>query len=161
MAQQSVSSVLWNRIKRLLPRTQDSTLLLLKGHLLIEEQLVEILFAHSHNRVHLEKARLTFAQKLRVAAALANLSGPGFPLFSSLEKLNAIRNRMAHHVEVRDIDRRIDEYLRTWAEAEFVAPNTRRERIRNLRNVLIVQTALLAGIARGFELSVQHLDKGN
>ena len=138
---------LWNRINRLLPRTQDPTLVLLKGHLLIEEQLFAIIAKHCRDASTLEEARLTFVQKLRVAQALSNsLSGQGFPLIQSLKKLNSIRNRMAHHAEIPDLDSRIDEYLRSWDPSGFVTPTTQRERTRYLRNTLIIHIGLLSGI---------------
>src|ERR1035437_3619166 len=143
----AVTNQLWNRIKRLLPRSHDPTLVLLKGHLLVEEQLFACIGAHCRDATKLEDARLTFAQKLRLAQALCGLQS----VAPSLEKLNALRNRMAHRVEIPDFDSRLDDYLKAWAEDEFVQPKTSRERTRNLRNTLIMQIAILAGMSGAAE----------
>ena len=143
---------LWIRIRRLLPRAHDPTLVLLKGHLLIEEQLFAYIATHCRQPKSLEKARLTFAQKLRLAQSL---SGAFTELVHPLEKLNAIRNKMAHHVEISDLDTRLDDYLKAWAGDEFVPPKTMRERTRHLRNCLIVQIAIIAGMSEGTQ-AVRH-----
>ena len=143
----TVTNKLWDRIKRLLPRSHDPTLVLLKGHLLVEEQLFAYIVAHCQDATKLEDARLTFAQKLRLAQALSG----DLSIAHSLEKLNALRNRMAHRVEVPDFDNRLDDYLKAWAEDEFVKAKTNRGRTRDLRNTLIVQIAMLAGMSRGVQ----------
>ena len=177
----AVTKQLWNRIKRLLPRSHDPTVVLLKGHLLVEEQLFACIASHCRDATKLEDARLTFAQKLRLAQALcgiqslaacrnsaiahekhANVPTKAVCAFQkhgyfdrllahSLEKLNALRNRMAHRVEVPDFDSRLDDYLKAWAEEEFVQRKTRRERTRDLRNTLIIQIAMLAGMSEAAE----------
>jgi hypothetical protein len=58
---------------------------------------------------------------------------------------------MAHRVEVPDFDSRLDDYLKAWAEEEFVQRKTRRERTRDLRNTLIIQIAMLAGMSEAAE----------
>jgi hypothetical protein len=149
-----VEDKLWNRVKRLLPRSHDPYLILLKGHLLIEEQLFAYISAHCRNTDKLEDARLTFAQKLRLAQAFSGGLTESH-VGRSLEKLNAIRNKMAHRAEVPDLDSRLDDYLKAWAEEEFVQPKTARERSRYLRNTLIFQIAMIGGMAD----SVTYLQK--
>jgi len=142
----------WNRIKRVLPRGNDPTLVILKGHLLIEEQLSRLIASHCCKPTRLEGARLSFAQQVKLADGLSGcLSGSGFPLLTSLEKLNAVRNRMAHHADVPDLNQRVDEYLRSWDAADFRPPSGQRERIRWLRNTLIIQIGLLSGFGRASE----------
>jgi hypothetical protein len=146
-----VKDELWNRVKRLLPPSHDPTLVLLKGHLLVEEQLFACIAAHCRDRTKLEDARLTFAQKLKLVQALfGRLS-----MAHSLERLNSLRNRMAHHVEIPDLDSRIDDYLKAWAEEDFVQPTTKRARTRVLRNSLIFQVAVLAGMSESTEYLMQ------
>ena len=49
-----------------LPQTDDMTLLILKGHLLIEEQLISILKDSVCYFDALDEARLTFYQRLKL-----------------------------------------------------------------------------------------------
>lgn len=140
---------LFARISRLLPRGHDPTLVLLKGHLLIEEQLIAYIATYCRKPKLLEDVRLTFAQKLRLARSL---SGDLTDQFCPLDKLNAIRNRMAHHAEISDLNSRLDDYLKTWAGDGFVPPKTMQERTRLLRSSLISQIAMIAGMSEGTRL---------
>ena len=56
------------RLTRLIKQCGDDlTLLLLRGHLLIEERLFEIIVKRTRNREMLEAGQLTFKQKCRMA----------------------------------------------------------------------------------------------
>jgi len=53
-----------------LPMTDDIIVIVLKGHLIIEEILNEILKSHCHDYSSIRDANLTFYQKVHVAKAL-------------------------------------------------------------------------------------------
>ncbi len=58
------------RYMRILPPTTDLTLLVLKGHLLIEEQLNLFLETELKHYSILKDARLTFLQKLKIVQSM-------------------------------------------------------------------------------------------
>jgi len=100
------------RFMKLIPKGGDETLITLKGHLLVEELLTEILIKRlgKHNPLGIEiSSRMMFNQKLNYCWSLIQneLSND---LWISLKKLNSIRNKMAHAVEPEGITSKIDSF---------------------------------------------------
>jgi hypothetical protein len=92
-----------SRFQRYLPKGRDVTLIILRGHLLVEEELNELLELLVHNPQHLQKARLSFAQRVRLVHALYPARGASEPLMVAIEKLNSLRNSLAHQLEPKDL----------------------------------------------------------
>jgi hypothetical protein len=98
---------------KLMPLGQDQVLTVLKGHLLIEELLTELL------KVNLEKSEnplgikigsnTMFAQKLNLYWAIAQ-NDLEFDVWIHLKELNAIRNKMAHTIETEGINEKIESF---------------------------------------------------
>lgn len=63
------------RFRRHLPRSNDLILIVLKGHLLMEEVLDGLIFEQLLNPAALDQVRLTLFERLRRARA----GGPGSP----------------------------------------------------------------------------------
>ncbi|WP_445364413.1 hypothetical protein ACJJIQ_09140 [Microbulbifer sp. ANSA003] len=99
-----------DRILELLPFGEDKALVILKGHLLIEELITEILkIKLQHNPLAINDRTLErwrFRQKLEIFWALAGSELPVF-VWQSIAKLNSIRNKMAHSLEPAEIDIKI------------------------------------------------------
>ncbi|MGX1170326.1 hypothetical protein AB7M16_006592 [Bradyrhizobium sp. USDA 372] len=89
-------------------RTEDGTLIVLKGHLVLEELIRAKVEAAVHDPTALRKANLTFFNLLCVARALY---GPlpdrahenPHDLWDVVEAWNTLRNRLAHRIEPTDI----------------------------------------------------------
>ena len=96
------------RVIRLIKQCGDDlTLLLLRGHLLIEERLFEIIVKRTRNREMLEAGQLTFKQKCRMAKSCFEESCEFInpqDFFKMANKLNDVRNRVAHRAEVPDLE---------------------------------------------------------
>lgn len=88
---------------------------LLKGHLLIEEALSEVLAQYVFHREHLAEARLTFAQKTQLARALC-LRKNTFGEWDLISAINSLRNDLAHRLNSSDRDKKLakvkDLYIR-------------------------------------------------
>src|SRR6266542_454222 len=97
----------YERYRGLMPKSQDITLLVLKGHLLLEEQLDFFLEEFARNPSLLQKARLTFLQKLRLMQAFTGLSMRD-ELSKFVEQANIVRNQLAHSAEVGELDLKVD-----------------------------------------------------
>jgi hypothetical protein len=101
----------FERFIRLLPAIDDPALVVLKGHLLIEELLNDIIENCCGLQQYVGEAKLTFIQKTMLTRALVgkNLKGvePDEP-WRSLEVSNSLRNQLAHHIEPKDLDKKID-----------------------------------------------------
>lgn len=90
-----------------MPQGDDLILIVLKGHLLIEEMLQEIIDISVANPAELENARFSFAHKLCLARALDHDHEPKRQMFLLIEKVNALRNQLAHNLEPADLERRV------------------------------------------------------
>ena len=88
----------------------DRVLVVLKGHLLVEELLREYIKARVTNHKYLDDARLTFHQCLCIARSLSN-NNDNSKLWKSIKLLNTLRNKLAHSLEPNDIDNKIDEFV--------------------------------------------------
>lgn len=98
----------FERFLRRLPPGRDMTLMVLKGHLLIEEQVRAIIDLHVEKPEAVRRAKLDDYQAICLAEAFLPL--PREPwLWVSVKKLNTLRNEIAHKIEPGDIDHRIDD----------------------------------------------------
>jgi len=87
------------RFRRHFPRrSNDFALVVLKGHLLMEESVNRLLAALLYRPEAIEGANLRFHQKLCLIRALAPVGPNGvvFRFADAAEKLNTMRNRLAH-----------------------------------------------------------------
>lgn len=104
---------LQDKIARNFPETDNLEYAILKCHLLVEYALERFIACMSFYRTDPDSIRLTFAQKLDVAAMLG-FGAHCKRTIPSVELLNRVRNQVAHRFT---IDRTvIDEIYRWWAE---------------------------------------------
>jgi hypothetical protein len=92
----------------------DVTLVVIKGHLLLEELLTEILGQHVIYPKYLQEARLGFHQKAVLARAYClrkDQAGEWDLIFA----LNALRNLLAHKLNAADRQTRIDRVKEIYA----------------------------------------------
>ncbi len=78
--------------------SDDAALIILKGHLVIEERITAVIEKFVFRPEHLDKARLTFAQKVNVARSMS-LDERGNSVWEMIEKLNALRNKLSHSLD--------------------------------------------------------------
>lgn len=97
------------RFKRHFPKGRDVTLIILKGHLLVEEQLNTLLAVAVAKPVALSKARLSFSQ--RVCLLTATHPHVSANEILALERLNSLRNLLAHQLEPAEVPRAICAFL--------------------------------------------------
>jgi hypothetical protein len=143
-----------DRFRRHFPRrSNDLTLIVLKGHLLMEEAVNRMLASFLLKPQAIEGAHLRFHQKLCLLRALAPVGAEGtvFRLFEAAEKLNILRNRLAHHVDHPQVEARAKDFLslleEPGAEAEFeLEPLARR-----LRRAITFACAGIEGVCEGIK----------
>lgn len=86
------------RFDKHFPKGRDLTLIILKSHLLVEEQMNELLALSLPNPDFIYRARLGFLQRLRVLQALRG-DAEFHALAEAIELLNETRNSLAHQLE--------------------------------------------------------------
>ncbi|AUL75382.1 hypothetical protein ATS72_017305 [Pseudoalteromonas sp. 13-15] len=83
---------------------------ILRSHLVIEEQLNQILEIIAFDYSSLCKAKLSFSQLVRIVQAF--LDDPCHPnLFPSIINLNKLRNMIAHNLEPSDLDKQLTKFI--------------------------------------------------
>ena len=96
--------------KKHMPQIDELDLIVLKGHLLIEEQIDGIIETKTNKYEALSNARLTFFQKASLVEALL-----GYPnidwLWENLRNLNGIRNELSHNLNSPKLVTKIDNFL--------------------------------------------------
>jgi hypothetical protein len=145
----------YERFKRLMPRSQDLTVILLKGHLLIEEILRAYLEGLTAHPTLLKDIRLTFYQCLRLVQAMS-VAQPDDPLWQLIEATNTLRNELSHRAEVDHLDLKADRLNRFFGDADFTASKTARERATRLRNTFAIALGLLSGRLEGHFVTMRH-----
>ena len=93
-----------------MPVQGDRLLSLLKGHLLIEELVRELVRQEIAAPDELKDANLTFDQVLCLARALTGDRCPSW-MWIAVRKLNTIRNHLAHKLEPKGFDDRVVEFI--------------------------------------------------
>lgn len=96
------------------PRTEEPLVVVLKGHLLAEEMLYALVERCVRDVEGVRAARLSFAQILSLAKAVSPYP-TDFWIWSSLTDLNLIRNRLAHGLDAKDTEQRIERLWRSIA----------------------------------------------
>src|SRR5690554_5207536 len=114
------------RFNKLIP-DKDIELIILKGHLLIEEILQDILEYFTKNRKYLLEINLTFYQKLYLCRSLVSFFHPH--IFDSIKLLNEIRNNLAHNLEPKDFNKKIDKLIGMFEKDMFFVKEVRKEEI--------------------------------
>jgi len=92
-----------DKLMALLPETDDLSLMALKGHLIIEESLNSLVKSHCSYPQYIVKARLSFAQLSNISKSLVNLPIHEH-VFPAIDKLNALRNNLAHNITSEKAD---------------------------------------------------------
>lgn len=121
----------------------DMELILLKGHLILEQMLNQILMAHGLDIKRIESMRLMYGKTLELVATLnSQYLKNEYP---HLKKINQIRNSIAHKLfpENYDVD------LKEWSCAVLgYTPKTINTK-RTYKSHVIKAFSLLAGKLQG------------
>jgi hypothetical protein len=100
-----------DRFLRHLPESDDLTLIILKGHLLLEAEINDTLAVLLKEPEALKGARLSFAQRVAVLKAVEGGTSTAKLRDGLIQKLNKIRNLLAHHLEPTSIEAEIKTFL--------------------------------------------------
>ena len=102
------------RISRHLEPIEDVTLLLLKSHLLVEQQINSALHKIFPGFASLDTGRLTYHQRIQVIRALDGTRKAEDALRFA-ERLNLVRNRLANQLEPIGIENMIADFVSEMA----------------------------------------------
>jgi len=83
------------KLEASLQHVDESAVVLLKGHLIIEEALNEIIGTFVFHSEQLDKVRISFAQKVAIARAMS-LDEHENEMWQLILAVNSLRNELAH-----------------------------------------------------------------
>lgn len=133
------------RTKQLFPKSNELDIWVLKGHLLIEEQINRLIEQGMCEKKYLKEARLSSSQKINIAQAM--MSRSGFEReWEFIENLNSIRNKLAHRVEVEQLGEIVDKAIEPFMAKSFKKSKTKAQRIERLEFCISITLGMLSGI---------------
>jgi hypothetical protein len=98
-----------------IPPAEGREMLILRGHLVVEQFLWRYIEQHVANPAALRGSRISFAMLTNFAEALCPRSGTtGVNLWNQIRDLNRIRNVLAHKLSPTDMQAHIDQLLRGY-----------------------------------------------
>jgi hypothetical protein len=93
---------------------RDPILLVLKGHLLVEEGLKLAISNRMSNPIAFDELNLTFSQTTKLARAMFQSSNKSEnPLWDAVAALNTLRNKLMHNLESGDLQPLLDRLVVT------------------------------------------------
>jgi len=151
------SKYIFTALEKHLQKTDDIELILLKGHLVLEQTLNELLSVHINSERRLDSLNLMFSKKINLLIALEDGGRFMGSEISQLQEINRIRNKLAHKLD-------FDEYhddLKAWACTVVGYTPVTLSRNRTYKNTLIKAFYLPAGILSGFAAGQKSNKKFN
>jgi|SRR6185369_5562304 len=129
-------------------RQEDVELMLLKGHLILEQCLNEFLRFYIPDGTDLERLNLTFARKLDLLHALGyRLPGATASDGAHIREINRIRNKLAHRLDFSDYHAD----LKRWACAVVgytpATLNRRSTYLNTVKRAFYILTGYMWGMA--------------
>jgi hypothetical protein len=115
-------------ITRHLESTDDPTLLVLRTHLLVEERLRDIINRICRAPSEVRSGRLSFYQVLYLCRAIIGRHDE--PAWGFVERLNEVRNRMAHQLDPGNLDELIGSVVDKLEWSHHRHPDKAAERFR-------------------------------
>jgi hypothetical protein len=141
---------IFERFMRLMP-ANDLTLIILKGHLLVEEQMDKFIEASLGDAGQaFSTLKLSFIRKLEFARQLHRPKEPFASVWNEVKELNDLGNKIAHNPEIADLDQRCAEFVkkRSPQPPSHVAPDPPTRLVFTIGNIV----AAVAGLCFGREL---------
>jgi hypothetical protein len=143
-----------SHIRQHVTSSRDPVLVILKCHLLFEEQLERLIVAFLAKPSKFADLRLRFEQKLILAEALCAEVGTYRP---AIAKLNTLRNKLAHSLKLVDMNSELSSVLLAADPDDFreagVASATLAKKLGFLKQYTTIACSILEGIAEGAELA--------
>lgn len=125
-------------IRENLEPIEDIELVLLKGHLVIEQLITELLELSLEESNRLQSIRPMFNNKLEIYLAIEGNSIISEGLEKAIKGLNSLRNKLAHNLNHPGFD----ELLIQWAE------RAGRTKIENSHDKALVRKQLISAISQ-------------
>ena len=116
-------------VKKHIGEVDDPILLILKSHLLIETFLNSFIQKFFQNPKAVLDARLSFRQTLLIVKALHGYGEKEW-LWEAIDRLNRLRNDLAHNIEPESFDSNLRSFVKKTEEHIDLEKYSRAEKLR-------------------------------
>lgn len=144
----------WQRFQKHMPRTKDITMIILKGHLLVEQEMNDILDDNLTESKALLDARMTFSHRLAVIKSIyGSFNRSKFP-YTQIKKLNALRNQLVHNIEPKDLEKNIVAFVQEIEDRESKVKFSKMKLENRLKRSIAYLCGLIYGYREGRKAAV-------
>lgn len=133
-------------IKENLSRLEDIELVLLKGHLIIEQLITELLELNLSEPNRLKSINLMFAKKLDIYLAIKGNGIISKGLEIILKDLNSLRNKLAHNLNHPDFNDLLIDWVQR-ASKKKIEKDTENEEF--IKKQLIISISYISAFLSG------------
>jgi len=132
---------------------EDIEMILLKGHLILEQTVNNLIYVHVKDHKKIDKMKLQFAKKIDLLAAILG-SGTIFSKeYKHLKEINRIRNKLAHDLF---FDKFHDD-LKTWSCSVLGYTPKTINRKTTYKNSVIKAFSFIAGLLTGMKIGTEEV----
>ena len=135
-------------LEKHLGKAENVEIILLKGHMVIEQILNELLSLYIKEENDLEKLNLTFSKKLELLKALEKSKGFSNRELNHLNELNRIRNKLAHKLDFDDYHDDLKKWACTVVGYTPLSINRKRTYINTLKKAFYLLSGYLSASAK-------------
>lgn len=125
---------------------EDEALSVIKAHLVAESLLYKIIDKFLPNPSAIDGARLSFSQLLSVVQAFRHIPREQW-IWTSLRKLNALRNEYAHHLSSEKLENKRRDFIKSTEP--WITPPVQAESLLRFKFVLMILCAQLSLLCNG------------
>jgi hypothetical protein len=125
---------------------EDDSFMIIKAHLVAEKFLHEILENDLPNPKAIKKVRLTFRHLLAFVESHRPSKKEKW-IWTSLEKLNSLRNEIAHNISTEKLSKKRDDFIESTVP--WISPPVTSKGTLTLKFILQILCAQLANINHG------------
>lgn len=134
-----------------MPKSNDPVIVIIKGHLLVEEALFTAVSGFCRRPEAIENARLSFAHLLALYSGLTGQKEEGH-IYKFIKATNELRNKLAHNADVPELEKKIDALLAIHT-GEPVTSKNARVRAGHLKVVFAFTCGTIHGTGEGFNIA--------
>lgn len=140
-------------IQENLESIEDVELILLKGHLVIDQLLTELLQLSMKDPERLKSINPMFAKKLEIYLAIAGNSIITEGLEKTLKDLNSLRNKLSHNLKHPNFNKMLVEWVQRAARERIEDPDDS----AIIKQHLIASVSYIAAFLSGVIHSMKHI----
>ena len=141
------------------PATADLALVILKGHLLVEQQITALIGHYCHSPKYVPEVRLSFSQKIALSRALLTVTLPE-DCWRVLDIINRLRNDLAHSLKPPKLQQHLQEAKKVAIEiAKMKNSTTSPSKLKTDEIVMVYLFSYIHGLLSGIDSYIAVMEK--